>query len=194
MDTDTPITGLLEAWADGDREALDELMEVVYTELRESARRAMSRERATHTLEPTALVNEVYLRLLRLKQVSWESRSPFFAFAARLMRRILVEHARAVGAQKRGGEVARVALCHVEFLVEAPVLDPLILDEALEQLEAVDPRLVRIIELRFFTGLTEEETATTLGIGRATVQREWAVAKRLLAQLLGDTPSKDTEA
>ncbi len=184
MDEHTPITDLLGACADGDREALDELKKVVYAELCERARRAMARERATHTLEPTALVNEVYLRLLRLKQVSWESRSPFFAFAARLMRRILVEHARAVGAQKRGGESTRIALCHAEMLVEAPVLDTLILDEALEKLEAVDPRLVRIIELRFFTGLTEEETATTLGIGRATVQREWAVAKRLLAPLL----------
>ena len=184
MHTNTPITDLLGAWADGDRQALDELMEIVYSELREGARRAMARERPTHTLEPTALVNEVYLRLLRLKQVSWESRSPFFAFAARLMRRILVEHARTVKAQKRGGEASRIALCHAEFLGEAPALDPLILDQALEQLEAVDPRLVRIIELRFFTGFTEEETATTLGIGRATVQREWAVAKRLLAKLL----------
>ena len=184
MDTDTPITDLLGAWADGDRDALDELMGVVYAELWESARRAMAGERATHTLEPTALVNEVYLRLLRLKRISWESRSPFFAFAARLMRRILVEHARAVGAKKRGGEAARIALCHAELPGDAPVLDPLILDEALEELEAVDPRLVRIIELRFFTGLTEEETATVLGIGRATVQREWAVAKRLLTKLL----------
>lgn len=184
MDADTPVTDLLGAWSDGDREALDQLMQVVYAELWESARRAMARERPAHTLEPTALVNEVYLRLLHLKRVSWESRRPFFAFAARLMRRILVEHARAVGAQKRGGEAARVTLGDVEMLVEAPAIDPLILDDALEKLEKVDPRLVRIIELRFFTGLTEEETATTLGTSRATVQREWAVAKRLLAKLL----------
>lgn len=184
MSADTPITDLLGAWAEGDREALDELMAVVYTELWEGARRAMAKERANHTLEPTALVNEVYLRLLRLNKVSWEGRTPFFAFAARLMRRILVEHARAVGAQKRGGEAAHITIANTEMFVEESVIDPLILDEALEKLEAVDPRLVRIIELRFFTGLTEEETAATLGIGRATVQREWAVAKRLLAQFL----------
>jgi RNA polymerase sigma-70 factor (ECF subfamily) len=183
MNADTPITGLLGAWAEGDREALDELMALVYGELQASARRAMAGERATHTLEPTALVNEVYLRLLRLKQVSWESRRPFFAFAARLMRRILVEHARAVRAQKRGGDV-EITLLQADVPAPASVIDPLVLDEALERIEAVDERLVRIVELRFFTGFTEEETAEALGMSRSSVQREWAVAKRLLAELL----------
>jgi len=189
MDANLPITDLLDAWSEGDRAALDELMELVYTELRAGAKRAMARERHAHTLEPTALVNEVYLRLLRLKKVSWEGRNSFFGFAVRLMRRILVEHARAVGAEKRGGNAERVSLEHAELIVENPTIDALILDEALARLEAVDPRLVRIIELRFFGGFSEEETAEALHISRSSVQREWAVAKRLLAHLLdGEEP------
>lgn len=184
MDADTPITSLLGAWAEGDREALGELMELVYRELQIAARQAMAGERPTHTLEPTALVNEVYLRLMRLKKVAWESRGPFFAFAARLMRRILVEHARAVRAQKRGGKLPHVSLESAELPALAPTIDPLVLEDALAKIEAVDERLVRIIELRFFTGLSEEETAAALGVSRSSVQREWAVGKRLLAELL----------
>jgi RNA polymerase sigma factor (TIGR02999 family) len=186
MDADTPVTDLLGAWADGDREALGVLMELVYSELQASARQAMAGERPTHTLEPTALVNEVYLRLLRLKKVSWENRAPFFAFAARLMRRILVEHARAVRAQKRGGGIAQVTLESANLPAPTPSIDPLVLEEALGKIEAADERLVRIIELRFFTGLSEEETAAALGMSRSSVQREWAVGKRLLAELLKD--------
>jgi RNA polymerase sigma factor (TIGR02999 family) len=189
MDANAPITDLLDAWSEGDREALDELMELVYTELRAGAKRAMARERQAHTLEPTALVNEVYLRLLQLKKVSWEGRSAFFGFAVRLMRRILVEHARAVGAEKRGGRAERVSLERAELIAKEPTIDVLILDEALAKLEAVDPRLVRIVELRFFGGFSEDETAEALQISRSSVQREWAVAKRLLAHLLdGEGP------
>lgn len=184
MEKSTEITDLLAAWSAGGDEALTNLMEVVYSELRESARRAMARERPDHTLDPTALVNEVYLRLLQLKRVSWEGRGAFFAFAVRLMRRILVEHARAVGAQKRGGGAERISLEPAGLLVEEPAIDVLILDDALSRLEAVDPRLVRLVELRFFAGFTEDETAEALGTSRSSVQREWAVAKRLLAHLL----------
>jgi RNA polymerase sigma-70 factor, ECF subfamily len=184
MIEDAPVTELLKAWGAGDEGALDALMEAVYPELREGARQMMARERLSHTLQPTALVNEVYLRLLKLKQVSWESRVPFFAFAARLMRRILVEHARAVGAQKRGGEANRLSLDAVELAVEEPLIDILALEEALEKLEKVDPRLVRLIELRFFTGLSESETAEALGISRSSAQRDWILAKRVLAELL----------
>jgi RNA polymerase sigma factor (TIGR02999 family) len=181
---DEPITDLLDAWAEGDREALDELMQLVYSDLRASARLAMARERKDHTLEPTALVNEVFLRLVHLKKVSWESRLPFFAFAARLMRRILVEHARASKAKKRGGTETMVTLEPGLLPVEAKVLDILILDEALKRIEAVDPRMLRMIELRFFIGLSEEEIAEVLRTSRSSIQRDWAVAKRFLIQLL----------
>lgn len=184
MANDASITDLLGAWSEGDSKALDQLMDIVYPELYQSARQAMARERASHTLQPTALINEVYLRLRKLERVSWESRIPFFAFAARLMRRILVEHARATGAKKRGGDADRVSLESPELLVEAPTIDILALGEALERLEAADPRLVQVVELRIFAGMTEEETAEALKVARSTVQREWAVAKRVLAELL----------
>lgn len=184
MDADTPVTDLLDRWAEEGKEALDDLMEVVYTVLRESAGREMARERPDHTLDPTALVNEVYLRLLRLKKVSWEGRGAFYAYAVRLMRRILVEHARAVGAQKRGGDVRRVSLKSSEFQREDQTIDVLILDDALARVEAVDPRLVQVVELRFFGGFSEEEIAEALDTSRSSVQRDWAVARRLLSHLL----------
>jgi RNA polymerase sigma factor (TIGR02999 family) len=185
MDANVPITDVLDAWADGDPTALNDLMEFVYTELHAAAEQAMAGERHSHTLQPTALVNEVYLQLRQLKRVSWENRAPFFAFASRLMRRILVEHARAAKAQKRGGELGRVTLETVQLPAEEPAIDPLILDDTLQKIEAVDARLVRIIELKFFGGLTEEEIAASLRISRATVQREWVAARRLLAKFLG---------
>jgi len=186
MERDRPITDLLGAWAEGDREALGALMEVVYTELQASARRAMAGERENHTLQPTALVNEVYLRLERMKRVSWENRTPFFAFAARLMRRILVEHARAVGADKRGGKLVHVTLESANLPAPTPTIDSLALEDALTKIEAVDQRLGQIIELRFYAGLNETETASVLGVSRSSVQREWATGKRLLAELLKD--------
>jgi RNA polymerase sigma factor (TIGR02999 family) len=184
MNDDVVLTDFLDAWSRGDRTALDKLMEVVYTELYASARRAMARERSTHTLDPTALVNEVYLRLVELKRMSWESRRPFFAFAASLMRQVLVDHARVVGAQKRPHDANRVPLEIAELRAQEPAIDALILDEALQEIEAIDPQMVRLIELRFFTGLTEAEAADALGVSRSSVQREWVVAKRLLIKLL----------
>jgi RNA polymerase sigma factor (TIGR02999 family) len=185
MPTDAPITDLLHAWGDGDHEALDELMELVYGKLAESAERVMARERPSHTFDPAALANEVYLRLRDLKKSSWEGRQPFFAFTARLMRRILVEYARAREAQKRGGEAERVTLSHPELQATPGLsVDILDLNRALEELNAFDPKLVQLIELRFFAGFSEEETAEALGESRSTVQREWIVAKRFLAERL----------
>jgi RNA polymerase sigma factor (TIGR02999 family) len=183
-DSEKPITDLLTSWSSGDRSALDELMVLAYTELYRSARQAMARERGSHTLDPTALVNEVYLRLAPLQTMSWEGRGPFFALAARLMRNILVEHARSVSAQKRGGHAERVTLSHPELQVQAPSVDLLDLHNALLELEARDPTMVKIIDMRFFTGATEDETAAALGMSRSGVQREWAMAKRFLADRL----------
>jgi RNA polymerase sigma factor (TIGR02999 family) len=183
---DSPITEFLHAWSDGDPAALDGLIALVYTDLREMSRRALKGERESLTLNPTVVVNEVYLRLASLKGVSWENRSPFFAFAASLMRRVLVDHARAVKALKRGGMQERVSLEFVDIEdTRRDVVDVLALDDALSQLQARDPFLVQIIELRFFSGLNEDETAQALGVSRSKVQREWRVGKRLLAELIG---------
>lgn len=184
MDAHASITDLLDAWADGDSEALNKLMPAVYTELQRKARRVMAGERPEHTLDPTALVHEVYLGLSRLKKVSWEGRGKFFAYVAVQMRHILAEHARALQARKRGGEAERVTLAESSLWAEAPPVDFLDLDAALRELETVDPALVRMIELRFFAGLSEEETAESLGRSRSWVYREWKVAKRFLADKL----------
>ena len=189
MPDDSPITEYLHAWSDGDPQALEDLIALVYTELREISGRVLKGERRSHTLNPTALVNEVYVRLANLKKVSWENRKPFFGFAARLMRRVLVEHARAVKALKRGGsgEQVDIELDDIPDTRETiPVLD---LDDVLSRLQDSDPLLVQIIELRFFSGLNEHETAEVLGVSRSTVQREWRAGRLLLAKLLrGDLP------
>jgi RNA polymerase sigma factor (TIGR02999 family) len=185
MADDSPVTEFLHAWSDGDPQALEDLIALVYTELREMSRQAMRGERQSHTLNPTALVHEVYMRLAHLKRVSWESRVPFFAFAARLMRRVLVEHARAVKALKRGGLDERVDL-ELDELPDKRIIDTLHLDDMLSRLQEHDPFLVQIIELRFFSGLNEVETAEALGVSRTKVQREWRVGKRLLEALLGE--------
>jgi RNA polymerase sigma factor (TIGR02999 family) len=184
MDTEKPVTDLLAAWADGDRGALDEVMALAYTELYRAARRAMSREDRSHTLDPTALVNEVYLRLVPLQSSSWEARGAFFAFAARLMRNILVEHARAKDAKKRWSQAERITLAHPDLREEAPDVEILDLHNALLELEIKDPTMVKMIDMRFFTGATEEEIAAALGISRATVQRDWSFAKSFLADRL----------
>jgi RNA polymerase sigma factor (TIGR02999 family) len=183
-----PITDLLSAWAEGDPNALNDLMALVYTELQGIARRAMAGERPSHTLDPTALVHEAYERLLHLKSISWEGRGPFFALAARLMRNILVEHARAGGAQKRGGEMERVTLSHPELQVGMPDVDLIDLHSALLELEARDPDMVKMIDMRFFTGATQEEIAEALGMSRSSVQRDWELAKRFLAERLRRSP------
>lgn len=185
MTEDSPVTETLQAWSDGDPNALEDLMLLVYTELKEMSQRALRRERASHTLNPTALVNEVYLRLALAKRVPMENRRPFFALAAKIMRHVLVDHARALRTQKRGGFQERVDLELVDIPDARGGVDVLALDEVLSKLQASDPFLVQIIELRFFWGLNEEDTAQALGVSRSTVQREWRVGKRLLAELLG---------
>lgn len=174
------ITGLLISWGNGDQEALDRLMPLVTTELRRLARRYLERESAGHTLQPTALVNELYLRLVDRRRVSWQNRAHFFGFAAQTMRRILVDHVRSQRAQKRGAGARKVALDEAVSFTPEPDVDLIALDEALITLAAMDPRQSRIIELRFFAGLTLEETAEVLDISEATVSRDWASAKAWL--------------
>lgn len=171
------VTGLLVDWSRGDKEALERLMPLVVDELRHLARSHFRREPEGHTLQPTALVNEVYLRLTDQRQVQWESRSQFFAFAATLMRRVLVDHAKARRTAKRGGDVRKVSLQDVIGLAEPEDVDLLALDDALSTLAEIDPRQSRIVELRFFAGLTHEEIAEVLEVSVSTVKREWRTAR-----------------
>jgi len=182
---DTPhnsdITQLLIAWGDGRREALDDLMPIVYADLRRMAAGHMRREAADHALQPTGLVHEAYVRLVDQKQVKWRNRAHFFGVAAGLMRRILVDHARRRRAGKRGGGWERVTLAGNEAATDGPKeIDVLALDEALERLAKFDPQQERIVELRYFGGLTIDETAEVVGISAATVVREWTIAKAWL--------------
>lgn len=178
--TSSNVTQLLVDWRNGDKAAFEQLMPVVYDELRRIARRHMSRETASHTLQTTALVNEAYLRLINQQNVDWQNRAHFFAVAARVMRCLLVDHARARAYEKRGGGALQVSLN--EELASAPELslDVLALDEALERLASVDARKSRIVELRFFGGLSVEETAEVLEVSAITVKREWLKAKAWL--------------
>jgi RNA polymerase sigma factor (TIGR02999 family) len=180
-------TQLLLEWGRGDNAALDRLMPLVHDELRRLAVRYMSRERKDHTLQPTALVNEVYLRLIEINKVQWQSRAHFFAMAARLMRRILVDFARARGNLKRGGAVDRLPLEDALVFSPAQSSDLIELDSVLQRLEELDARQGRVVELRFFGGLTVEETAAVIGVSPDTVKRDWRVAKLwLLRELTGD--------
>jgi RNA polymerase sigma-70 factor (ECF subfamily) len=175
------ITELLIAWSDGRREALDDLMPIVYADLRRVAAGYMRREAAGHALQPTALVHEAYVRLVDQKQVKWRNRAHFFGVAAVLMRRILVDHARRRRAEKRGGDWERVTLAGDEVATDThKEIDVLALDEALERLAQFDPQQERIVELRYFGGLTIDETAEVVGISAATVVREWTIAKAWL--------------
>jgi RNA polymerase sigma-70 factor (ECF subfamily) len=174
------ITRWLAACKGGDAAALEQLLPLVYDELHRQAVRFFTRERPGHTLQPTALVNEVYLRLCNQHEVTWQNREQFFALAAQMMRRILVSHARARRASKRGGGDQRITL--QEGLAAAPERDVnlLALDEALTKLESIDPTKTRMVELRFFSGLSIEETATVLGVSPRTVDRQWQTAKAWL--------------
>jgi RNA polymerase sigma-70 factor (ECF subfamily) len=174
------ITQWLAACKRGDREALESLLPVVYDELHRQAMRMFSRERAGHTLQPTALVNEVYLRLVDQRGANWQNRAQFFALAAQMMRRILVSHARSRRAAKRGGGEDRITL--EEGIAAAPERDVnlLALDEALSRLEAVDGEKSRMVELRFFSGLSIEETAEVMGVSSRTIDRQWQTAKAWL--------------
>jgi RNA polymerase sigma factor (TIGR02999 family) len=174
------VTRLLLAWSGGDAGARDALLPLVYHELRRVARQHLRHERPGHTLQPTALVHEAYMKLVDLRRLRWQGRAHFFAVAARLMRRILVDHARGRAAAKRGGGRRMIALQGLGEASPEPELDVVALDEALARLAALDPRQERIVELRFFAGLDVEETARVLGISPATVKREWRTAKAWL--------------
>ena len=177
------ITRLLSAWRGGDEGALEELIPLVYQELRRLAHRYMRQERPDHTLQTTALVNEVYLRLVDCRQVEWRDRAHFFALSARLMRRVLVDMARSRRYRKRGGGRQRVTLDDALLgFTPGEGEDVLALDEALQSLAAVDTRQERVVELRFFGGLSVNETAEVLQVSRSTVLREWKMAKLWLLQ------------
>lgn len=177
---DTQVTALLMAWRDGDRSALDRLVPVVEAELRRIAQKRLSHERPDHTLQPTALVNEAYLRLMGLTHFDWRNRAQFFAIAARLMRRVLVDAARERRAAKRGGDAVRVTLDEALVPAGAAHPDVIALDDALQALAAEDARKSQVVELRFFAGLSVEETAGTLGVSTDTVNRDWKFAKAWL--------------
>jgi len=178
------ITMLLLAWSEGDREALDRLVPLVYGELRRLAQSYMRRERAGHTLQTTALIHEAFLRLIDAGQVRLESRTHFFAVASRLMRQILVDFARSRGYQKRGGGAEQVSLDEALVIGQPPDEDLVALDEALAALAEVDERKARVVELRFFGGLTEAEMAETLKVSPETVRRDWRLAKSWLLHKL----------
>ena len=191
-DRGADVTALLLAWSAGDQAAFDRLLPAVYAELRRQARRALRREAAGHTLQPTALVHEAYLRLVDKRQARWENRSHFFAVAAQAMRRVLVDHARTRRRAKRGGGAA-VAVTLSDADAETPDglagaaaagVDPIDLDDALTRFAAVDPAKARLVELRYFAGLSIPEAAAALGVSQATVGREWAVARMWLRREL----------
>lgn len=174
------VTGLLLAWRAGDREALNRLMPLVQNELRRIARRHMAGEGAGHSLQPTALVNEAYLRLFDVERIDWQNRAHFFAMASRMMRRTLVDAARAKAYQKRGGGAQRVTFIESRAAAPERSYDVIALDDALRALEALDARKSQVVELRYFGGLTVEETAETLGVSRDTVMRDWQFSKSWL--------------
>ena len=185
MSTGPDVTGLLADWSRGDRRALDVLLPVVYAELRQIAARQLRRERDGHTLQPTALVHEAYLRLVAQRRVDWESRAHFYGVAAQVMRRILVDHARRQAATKRGNGAHRVPL---EEAAETPAVNQvpvLMLDHALGRLERLDPGLAEMVELRAFGGLTIDEAARVLNVSPTTAKREWRTAKAWLTTQLG---------
>ncbi len=179
-DTPSEVTHLLRQWSDGSPEALDKLMPLVIDEVRDLARRALALESPSHTLQPTALVNEAYLRLIGRRTHWWKGRGQFFSSLAELMRRILVDHARRHQAAKRGGGEAPLSLDEWALPAAEPHPDLLALDDALEDLKAIDHRRYQIVMLWFFMGLTQEEIARELGIGINTVGRQWQAAKRWL--------------
>lgn len=179
------ITGLLLQWSDGDPDALGRLMPLIYAELRRLAEGQLHREHRDHTLDPSALVHELYLRLVDQRRARWENRNQFFGIAARLMRRILVDYARARRATKRGGSALLVSLeAAADTPNDASIEDVLAVDDALQRLAAIDPEQVQIVELRFFAGLSVEETAQVVARSPRTVKREWRLAKAWLSREL----------
>jgi RNA polymerase sigma factor (TIGR02999 family) len=185
------VTGLLLSWRQGDAAALDRMVPLVYDELRRVARAHLRREPPGHSLQATALVHEVYLRLVDVKRMKVETRSHFFAVAATLMRQILVDHARRRRAGKRGGGVTMISLDEVSPAAPASSVDVLALDQALETLSSFDVQQCRVVELRFFAGLSIDEAAEALGVSTATIEREWAMAKAWLhSRLFSGEPAQ----
>lgn len=185
------ITRLLHAWRGGDKDAVDRLIPLVYEELHTLASRQLANEWRHDRLQTTTVVHEAYVRLFDQPDVDWQNRGHFFAIAAQVMRRVLVDHARKELREKRGGRSVHVGLDDVQVVADQPavdVVDTLALDGALRELETLDPEQGRIVELRFFGGLTVEETAAALGISPATVKREWAIAKAWLYRRLSSEP------
>ena len=178
------VTELLVAASKGDRGALDEMLPLVYAELRQVAERYLRRERSNHTLQPTALVHEAYMRLVNQREVNWRNRAQFVGVAAEMMRRILVNHAEARAAGKRGGGMERITLDRALLQFEDRNLDVIAVDDALKRLSQKDQRGARIVELRFFGGLTNEEIAEVLGISERTIEREYAFARAWLQRSL----------
>jgi RNA polymerase sigma factor (TIGR02999 family) len=181
---DATVTQLLGRWSLGERAAAEQVLPLVYDELRRIAVRQLRRERQDHTLQATAIVHEAYLRLSEARGLQWPSRAHFFAFAAHLIRRVLVDYARNRNRDKRGGRLERITLCEVADLALERSPDLVALDEALSSLEAFDARKAAVVELRFFAGLTLEETSEQLGISPETVSREWRRAKAWLYSAL----------
>ncbi len=181
------VTGLLRAWSQGDEEALQKLMPVVYDQLHAAARRYMAGERAGHTLQTTALIHETYLRLVDIRHVKWQDRAHFFAVCAQLMRRILIDFARSRGYQKRGGDAHHVNFDEALVVTAQPDSNLVALDDALNRLAKVDERKSKVVELRFFGGLGVKETAEVMKVSADTVMRDWKFAKVwLLRELRGD--------
>lgn len=189
--TSREVTQLLVDWNNGDQAALERLLPLVNSELRKLAGRYMRRESPGHTLQTSALVNEAYLRLIDQRNVQWQNRAHFFGIAAQLMRRILIDHARKANYQKRGGGALKVSLDEAAAVTEARAAELIAVDEALEKLTVMDARKGRIVELRFFGGLSLEETAEVMGVSSPTVQREWRAAKAWLRRMLADDENDD---
>ncbi len=182
--TTAEITALLDRWSDGAPEALDELIPLVFNDVRELARRALAKEPRGHTLQPTALVSEVYLRLEGRRSVQWANREQFFGFLSQLIRRILIDHARGRQRAKRGSGIRPLALDDVVGLAKTRHGELIALDDALKDLGGLDPRQARIVEMRFFIGLTHEQIAEVLGVSLSTVNREWKTARMWLERAL----------
>lgn len=180
------VTGLLLEWQQGDHDALDKLTPLVYDELRRIAHRYIRQERGGHTLQTTALVNEAYVRLVGGQRIEWQNRAHFFGVVAQIMRHILIDHARRLRYVKHGGDAQRVSLEDVAALPQERAAELLALDEALSELARLDPRKARVVELRYFGGLSIEETADVLDISAMTVRRDWRAAKAWLYRALND--------
>jgi len=186
MTENEDVTLLLSALTRGEEGAASKLIPIVYGELRRLAASYMRRERVDHTLQPTALVHEAYLKLIEQRSANWQSRSHFFGVAAQLMRRILIDHARGHGRQKRGGEQKKVSLDDAFMFSEQKADELLAVDDSLDHLAKVDPRQARVVELRFFGGLTVPEIASAMAVSTATVKREWATAKLWLRRRISN--------